>query len=259
MKRFLKIFFHSKIGRHFRNLIGFRPPIFLYDYEKQYLASDMFIWRTDHGFETIFKASDILKKYYEINSILRVLFYDSNGTLIKESSYDFKGGALTINIDKELLGVEDFGTFCVFNVPKENFSKQLNVTNRCYIGFGRNGSFSMLHGNIVGLMTDPNTSKTDFEKSIVPAVSPRKGTYKYVIQKKHLTHYTTTLGFSNPLNRNIMISVNGNKKIIKSRGCVLVPLVIESTNGLVEVYSDFVFPRPIVICDDGKFIDCHHA
>tara|TARA_B100000315_G_C14578033_1_gene588953 strand:- start:1429 stop:2124 length:696 start_codon:yes stop_codon:yes gene_type:complete len=231
--------------------------MFLYDCEDDYISSDLFLWRTDKGFETVFKASDILRKYYGVDSVLRVIFYDSSGVFIYQKDFKFDDSTLTIEIKGELLNREDIGTFAVFNVPTEQTSKNINVTNRCYVGYGRNGSFSMVHGNIIGVMTSPKGTDRGFHQSITPAISGRKGSYKYVIQKRNDGDKNTSLGFTNPLNRRIYVNVNGNISQINPRGCALI--TVDTAEDIFEVKSDFIFPRPIVICDDGRFIDCLHG
>ena len=59
-----------------RNFFGFRPPVVLLDNKKSFLASDLFFWRTDQGYSTIFKASDILKKFYDEESALFLQAYN---------------------------------------------------------------------------------------------------------------------------------------------------------------------------------------
>ena len=259
MKRFIKQAYHSKIGRVARNFTGFRPPIFLYDYEEEYLASDLFVWRTDHGFETIFKATNILEKFYGITSILKFIFYDNLGNFLREMDLEFSEGALSFLINENLLGRSGYGTFCVFNCPKKQTSKQISITNRCYVGYGKESAFSMFHGNIVSLMVHPTKPINEFENSIVPAVTSRKGVYRYTIQKNFDLDATTTLCFSNPLNRVINFSVNRVKGTINSRGCNLFPVIDNQLDGLITIESDFMFPRPIIICEKGDYLDCHHA
>ena len=64
MKKYLKPLYNSVLGIAFRNLVGFRPPVSLLQNEKSFLASDLFVWRTDQSYSTIFKASDILKTQF---------------------------------------------------------------------------------------------------------------------------------------------------------------------------------------------------
>ncbi len=260
MKKFLKKVFNSSFGITIRNLVNFRPPIFLHLYKEQYLASDLFVWRTDNKYETIFKGSNIIKKYYGLRSGLKIIFYRESGSLLKEIDIDFPEiGTFTLLINEELLGVESTGTFCVFNYPKDKTQKKLSVTNRCYVGYGRMGSFSMFHGNMVALLLRQDTPLNAMANCLTPAVSSRTGTYEYIIQKKFDSESIVTLVFSNPLHRKVNFSVNGKKSTIKPRGCNLFLVDDHTLDGIITVQSDFIFPRPIVICENENYIDCHHG
>lgn len=260
MKKFLKQVFNSNLGITVRNLVNFRPPQFLHSYTEQYLASDLFVWRTDNNYETIFKGSNILKKYYGLRSGLKIIFYNASGSLIKEIDIDFPEiGTFTLLINKELLGLENIGTFCVFNYPKDKTHKKLSVTNKCYVGYGKAGSFSMFHGNMVALMLRQDVPSCAMANSLFPSISSRTGTYEYKIQKNFDSLATVTLVFSNPLRREVNYSVNNKKNMIKPLGCSLFLVDDCKVNGVITIKSDFIFPRPIVICENENYIDCHHG
>lgn len=260
MKKFLKQVFNSSLGISVRNLVNFRPPKFLHVYKEQYLASDLFVWRTDNNYETIFKGSNILKKYYSLRSGLKIIFYNESGSLLKEIDIDFPEiGTFTLLINEELLGVESTGTFCVFNYPKDKTQRKLSVTNKCYVGYGRAGSFSMVHGNMVALYLRQDTPSSAMANSLSTSVSSRAGTYKYMIQKKFDSESIVTLVFSNPLRRDVNFSVNGKKNTIKPQGCSLFLVDDYTVDGVITIKSDFIFPRPIVICENENYIDCHHG
>lgn len=261
MRKFIRDVFHSKMGRAVRDQIDFRPTTFLYDYEEEYLASDLFVWRTDNGFKTIFNSSDILKKYYNISSTLKFVFFNNDGQFIKELQGDFdKSGMNSLLIDKQLMGTEGFGTFFVINAPNERGTQKLNVTNRCYIGYGKGDKFSMVHGNIVALMLNPSECDKPPHLSVKSAITPRKGNFTYVLQEKFDPDNSNTLCFTNPLDRTITISLNGGvTHLIKSKGCLFIELSKEQTSGVIEVKSDFYWPRPSVMVERNGFLDCHHC
>lgn len=259
IRKILKLLFHSKFFRSVRNLVGFRPPVFIYDYEAEYIASDLFIWRTDHGFQTVFKSSDILKKYYGLDSVLKIFFYNHNGKFIKEHTAEYQNYTLEIIINEELLGLSGNGTFCAFHHPKEYVQHNVNITNRCYVGYGRNNSFSMVHGNIIGLMASSKTNQKELFNSIKPAINERKFKFKYLLQTKKRNLPYSVLAFSNPINRSIFIEVNKKTYSIHPRGCALVSLDHVAALDIIEVKSDFANARPIIMYDDGIIVDCLHA
>ena len=208
------------MGIALRNLVGFRPPISLLENEKSYLASDLFVWRTDQGYSTIFRASDILKKFYNEDSALLLFFFDRYGREIFSKTLHFNNGIAEMTIDAGLMETESLGTFCAFNILTNHSDKKIKATNRCYVGYGRKGSFSMVHGNLIALYTNKLLSfKSSDLGSVNPAVSSRKGKYKYYLQKPNSKFFNNSLIFVNPLDRNISVSVSGNTFQIGSRCC----------------------------------------
>lgn len=261
MKKFLKAVFHSKLVRNIRNLTGIRPELFLFAHEDQYLLSDLFIWRTDSNFETVFNASDILNKYYDIPSKLYFIFFDSDGGFILTTELEFKNGVSRLIINEQLIGTNSYGTFCVLNIPTESYTKQINVTNRCYVGYGRDNAFSMVHGNMFALMvTKPSATLDDLITLLRPAISSRKSNFCYHIQKKQPRGTNTSYWFSNPLARSIKINI-GNKTItIQPRGCGFISFDKNEASSKPHIIkSDFSFARPILINEKDGFLDCHHG
>jgi hypothetical protein len=260
MKKLLKLIFHSRLARQLRITFGFHPPTFILPYGGQFLASDLFIWRTDDSFETIFKASDILKKFYEIKSNLHVLFFDHTGEFLCSKDISFHDNIAQFVIVADYVGRVGYGTFCVFNIPLEISQSSISVTNRCYVGFGKNGAFSMIHGNLNAFMiTDPYISLESLIEHIRPAVSSHKSSFKYYVQKKPSSAGTTEYWFANPLSRDIAVEVEGQVINIKPYGCGFVTFFNDSAEEPRCINSDFCFARPILINETNGFIDCHHG
>jgi len=258
MKKYLRPLFNSFLGVALRNLIGFRPPLYLLENKKTYLASDLFFWRTDQGYSTIFKASDILKKFYDEESDLFLFFFDKQGREIFSKTLHFNNGIAELTIDTRLIGMEGLGTFCAFNILKNKSDKQIKATNRCYVGYGKKGSFSMAHGNLLALYTNKLLSLRSSEPdSIKPAISSKKGKYKYYLQKSNGEIFDNSLIFVNPLDRDISVSVSGNNVQIGSRCCEAIE--VNKYDEIIVIESDFIFPRPIVFSENGDFIDVHHG
>jgi len=262
MKKYLRPLYTSKVGVAFRNFLNIRPPVFTYEHQAAYLSSDLFIWRTDCGFTTVFKASDILKKYYEIDSYLKLVIYDSAGNHIGTHDIEFYEGTLTFLIDKKTVGREGHGTFCAINLPaRRNLNPPtFNVINRCYVGYGVNGSYSMVHGNLVGVWVDPKIPPDEIQYNLTPAANSKRGKYTYMIQDSFSHSIELSLMFSNPLKRHIKLKVNGQTHTIEPMGSLIqVNGHLYDRNGVVTIQSDFIFPRPLIIVKDGIFIDCHHG
>ena len=59
---------YTKLGVWFRNITGLRPVgINTYNLSENYSISDAFFWRTNDGFKTIFKFSDLLKIFFKLD------------------------------------------------------------------------------------------------------------------------------------------------------------------------------------------------
>jgi len=260
MKKFLVKLFDSPLGVSLRNILGFRPPIFLFPYQSQFLSSDLFIWRTDNGLETLFKASDILGKFYNLDSKLFFIFFDNSGKFIKSTELEFKNGIAELLVNKEFIGLEGHGTFCALNLPLSKARVAINVANRCYVGYGREKAFSMVHGNLFAVMiTNPYTPISDIIEELRPAISHRKTQFAYQVQKKASPNSVINYWFVNPLKRKINISINNKSISIESYGCGSIEIEDSSDAQPHVIESDFVFARPIIICEKNGIIDCLHG
>lgn len=259
MKKYVRPLWEFKITRKIRNLIVFKDNFRRWPLERNYLASDLFIWRTDNGLSTVFKSNNILFDYYSVDSYLKIVFYNKNGKYIRELDVDFVEGLGEILIHKELLGCEDYGTFCVFNMPSGELKQEVKIINRCYVGYGRGKCLSMMHGNLVAVMVNPKVPGERVVKNIKSAVFSRKTEKKYSIQSPFYSGFTHSLLFSNPSDIAILVNVNGISYQIESRGCNIVTPKFEGDCGKVEIVSDFFYPRPLVITENEKFVDCYHA
>ena len=245
--KLLKSVFRSKLSLFLRDKIGFRAPIFLVENESSFLSSDLFFWRTDKDYSTIFKASDILKKFYKIDSSLTLVFFDNEGKFLLKKNYEFNYGMVSVNIDNDLLKKKGFGTFIALNVPLKEFDSELKVTNKCYVGYGKKSCYSMVHGNMIAIKSYPNKIKNIMNlKKLFPAISSRKGKYIYCLQKPNYSFIKMSLIFSNPINRSIEICVDQKKYQIKSKACIVVN--IESESEMINIQSNFIWPRPLVWC-----------
>ena len=90
--KILKKLFNSNFSITVRNTFKIAP---INIYFKQAIinnhistVSDCFLWRTDGGFETKFKFSDLLKLFYNVdNSFVELHFYSRQNSLIKVIEY----------------------------------------------------------------------------------------------------------------------------------------------------------------------------
>ena len=76
MKLLIKKIANSEIGILLRNSINFKPVYIKHsELDSPVSISDAFLWRTDNGYKTKFKYSDILALFYKVkNSRIEIQF-----------------------------------------------------------------------------------------------------------------------------------------------------------------------------------------
>ena len=253
MKEFLRPIYNNSSVIKFRNLLGIKP-IILKELSGSYAGSDLFIWRTDGDFSTIFRASDIAYNYYKKTSRLKLLFFDSNGELIEDVEVPFKGEVVNFKIDQSFLGREGFGSFLAFNLIDE-ISDSPQITNRCYVGYSINRDDpSFVHGNVISKYVSQGPKGADI--SLNNKFYEHSLNTQYLIQKDFSLLDRTELFFTNPLEKEITINANENS-------ITLMPLETDKISinecELIKVNSNFGFPRPVVFSYRENFFDVHHA
>ena len=105
MQSLIKKIANTKFGILLRNTLHIKP-IYLKVFEKNYptTVSDAFLWRTDNGYKTKFKYSDILDLFYKIkNSWVELHFYSKDNNLIKIEKVDNLKLSNELEINSEYL------------------------------------------------------------------------------------------------------------------------------------------------------------
>ena len=220
------------------------------------IISDSFIWRTDSGFETVFKFSDMPKIFLQKNDTkAEMLFYDSENNFLKKIYIDKLELSNSINIDKNFLdGFEGYGFFHIF-YKNENFQddEKTIFSNRCYLGFSKNSkNISFVHGN-----TYVYSKSFDFKikKSNFVNTSFLKN-QKYRIQNSFKHFDYSELFFTNPTDSKIKFSVNEDNYSINSYSSLLIKL--KKVN-VVDITSNCYWLRPIVFNYKNNFFDVYHS
>jgi hypothetical protein len=239
-----------------RNTLNYKPlKIFKFKILQfeQTSTSDAFIWRTDNGFTTKFKFSDILKLFFKIeNSFVELHFYSKFNKLItikKISDLDISN---EIIIDKNTIGgLEDYGVFYAFHIINEKNTQKISVSNKCYTGFSKNKVFyNFVHGNVLAKTYNYKNKKL-FE--IIKTSFIKNQTY--LIQKYFDLTEKNELFFSNPSNKSIIFNVN-KKKFNLKKGCSKL-IVIE--DNFIKIKSNCYNLRPIAFSYKQKYFDVHHC
>ena len=225
-------------------------------------VSDCFLWRTDSGFETKFKFSDLLKLFYNMdNSFVELHFYSRQNRLIKVIEFKNLNYSNEITISKEFLnGIEDYGVFYIYHYihPKNNTNFKIDnsndiLSNRCYLGYSKNNNLhSFVHGNVYAKFTKiyPNNKilsdiiKTSFFKNNT-----------YVIQKYFDNFDKNELAFSNPTSKTLRFNLEGKDYKLDS-GC---SIIVSINSKIIKIKSNCMYLRPSVFSYRGDYIDVHHS
>lgn len=258
MKSLVKKIFNTNIGIFIRNSLHIRP-VHLKPFKKNYptIISDAFLWRTDNGFKTKFKYSDILSLFYKIkNSWVEFHFYSKDNKLIKIEKINILNLSNELEITpKYLNNLEDYGVFYIYHFSEQNDALSNNdiISNRCYLGYSKNNNLhSFVHGNTLGKFTNVY-SKENILTDIVK-ISLFQNHY-YTIQKYFDDFDKNELIFINPTSKIIRFLIENKNFVLKPNCSVL----IETKNKIVSIKSNCLFFRPTVFSYKGKYLDVHHS
>ena len=258
MKSLVKILVNTNIGILLRNNLNFKP-VGLKLFEKDYpiSVSDCFLWRTDNGYKTKFKYSDILYLFYKIkNSWVEFHFFSKNHELIKVEKVNDLNLSNELEISSEYLNnLEDYGTFYIYHFSKntKNLNNKDIISNRCYTGYSQNNNlYSFVHGNTLGKFTSIFSNKTFLTDIVLTSALQN---YTYTIQKCFDSFDKNELFFTNPTSKKI-------KFTLESKNYELEPncsLLVEIKNSIISINSNCLFFRPIVFSYDNNYLDVHHS
>jgi len=258
MKSLVKKLINTNIGMLLRNNLNFKP-IRLKLFEKDYptSVSDAFLWRTDNGYKTKFKYSDILNLFYKIkNSWVEFHFYSKNNELIKIEKVNDLNLSNELEISSKYLNdLEDYGTFYIYHFSENTSDLNNNdiISNRCYLGYSQNNNlYSFVHGNTLGKFTSIFSNKT-FLTDIVKTSLFQNHTY--TIQKYFDGFDKNEFFFTNPTSKTIKFSIE-NKNYKLKPNC---SLLIEIKNSIISIKSNCLFFRPVIFSYKEKYLDVHHS
>ena len=258
MKKFLSKLIQTKLGKKIRVLINYKPkPIEIHNFNKSQSISDAFIWRTDNNFETIFRFTNILKFFYNIDSSVNLSFFNKNHEKIKNIDLENIKNNDEIKINKDFLnGIEDYGTFYIFHKSKKSLEikNSIILNNRCYVGFSKDKSIpSFVHGNTLVKSRDLNSNKVN---SNFVQISPFYY-QNYYIQNNFSNFDKTEICICNPTSKKIVFFVNNERFELNAWNLEIINLSKHSK--LINIKSKCMFLRPIIFNYKKNFFDVYHA
>ena len=258
MKSLVKKLANTNIAILLRNSLNFKPVSLKY-FEKDYptSVSDAFLWRTDNGYKTKFKYSDILNLFYKIkNSWVEFHFYSKNNELIKIEKVNNLNLSNELEINpKYLNNLKDYGTFYIYHFSENtnNLNNKDVISNRCYSGYSQNNNlYSFVHGNTLGKFTSI-FSKENILTDIVKTSLFQNHTY--TIQKYFENFDKNELFFINPTSKTIKFSIENKNFELKPNYLLLV----EIKSSIISIKSNCLFFRPTIFSYKGKYLDVHHS
>ena len=241
-----------------RNSFNFRP-VSIKIFKKKYpiTVSDAFLWKTDNGYKTKFKYSNILDLFYKIkDSFVEFHFYSKDNKLIKIERVNSLNLSNEFEITSEYLdNIKDYGVFYIYHFSnnKSDLNYKNIISNRCYIGYSQNNNlYSFVHGNTLSRFTSINSHSLIFTNLVKTSFFKN---HIYTIQKYFDDFDKNELYFVNPTSNIIHFSLD-KKNYKLSSGC---SLLIEPINSIVSIKSNCLFLRPTVFSYKGKYLDVHHS
>lgn len=239
-----------------RNTFKFKEQTILKNQIKSYSStSDAFTWRTDKGFITKFKFSDIIKLFYEIDkSYVELHFYTKTNRLIKKKIIKNLKISNEVKIDKYFLdGVESYGLFYAYHITDDRTKENISVNNKCYTGFSKNNNiFSFVHGSTLARSYDYKKNK--IISNIIQISYTKNRTYK--IQKFFSLNRMNELFFANPTLYTVKLSINHTENYsLKGGNSILIPV----KDNIITIKSNCSFLRPMAFSYDKTYLDVHHC
>jgi len=255
MKLLVKKIANSVLGVKLRNIIGFKPvPIFINKKCRGTSISDAYLWRTDNGYKTTYRYTDILGLFYKIkDSYIELAFYTKDNHFIKKITINELFFSNELLIDKDFLGgIEGYGVFYAFHRSDKNPRNDLIISNRGYVGFSfKDKLSSFVHSNLYVRYQslDGSHGGTDLVQS-----SLFKNTYK--IQNSFTNFTKSELFFVNPTSKKINFSIDDNKYKLENNCSLLIDISEKET---ISIISRCMFLRPIIFNYKDDFYDVYHA
>lgn len=247
----------AKASIRLRNALGIRPIYRRWHLlDESYVASDLFLWRTDSGFQTEFRVSDIMGKYYQQEGKYQVNIFDRLGREVNRLEGSFDEAVERIFINENNASPDSYGTFTVFHLPQELADTTYAITNRCYTGYSRPGCIpSFVHGNLLSriCLFEPGGNTR-----LISGFITHKRNTDFYIQKDLARFDKSELVFANPLETSILVTI-GQDHITLAPGEVRLLDLKISNSDPVRITSDFFFPRPLIFSYRDNRFDVHHA
>jgi hypothetical protein len=255
MRLLIKKIANLKVAIYLRNFLNIRPKKNNnLNYSSPISISDCFVWRTDNGFKTKFKYTDILNFFLKVkNSWVEIHIYSKKNKLLKiEKIKDLDLSNEFEITSKYLDNLEDYGVFYIYHFTNDTLEGDNAILNRCYLGFSKNNSlYSFVHGNVAAKFTAIKGSESSLH------ITDRTSIFKecnYKIQKYFYEFDRNELFIANYTSKSIKFTVeNKNYKLYSGNS-----IIIQTFNSIINIESN-CYIRPTIFSYKKKFFDVHHG
>ena len=256
MKSLIRKIISSKLSTALKNNLNYQTVPFNLTKVKYSSVSDVFLWRTDNGFSTIFKYTDILKLFFKIDeSYVEIVFYNKENVQIKKITINEMNYSNELLINAEFLDhTYDYGTFYIYHFTNKKIDNENILSNRCYLGFSRENNFySFMHGNTYAKFKKIDDSMTEDIDIIDKTIFKNK---IYKIQKFFGGFDKHELFFANPTSKTLNFSIDKKEFTLKERSLIMIKIIDKEQ---IEIKSNCLFLRPTVFSYSNNYFDVHHS
>lgn len=251
-----------------RNYLLIKPSIYLKPKSEDVSVSDFFFWRCDDDFETKFfitnLASQILPDIKQIDKI-KIMIFKSNGNLLETQDFTlqpFETREFFFNDKKYKNNYGSFFVFHQFEKLDDLINNGCHIAERGYTGYKKKtGVWNFVHGNhySASLLSNGEIQSlisTSFFKS------------NYRMQLSFKDSNKQQLIINNPDQKNFnydLIYLDENNNFLKKDALEVKPKETKlydldhENMSFIEIKSNFIFCRPLVLKHYDNYFDIFHA
>ncbi len=274
IRQLLRDLSDSPLGTRVRAWSGIRSPQIVRPWNAGDTVSDLFMWRSDTEWQTVFLLSNIPTLIDPASKIADRVFlevYDVAGHRIAKQDIVLAPGETKQIEVGSLIGDRaqgGCGTFCVFHHPERSpglfEEKSMNISERGYVGYRRSGDeiWAMVHGNANAFAMG---AAEPYSISVVTS-----GTQIYRLQVRLDDCIKFQLACSNPSQKPQTLTaqyhddegalVGTCDAVVPARGVHLFDSsAISKRACLVELFSNVMVWRPLVFKFYSGHFDVFHG
>ncbi len=266
-----KTLFNSNVGFRLRHLLRYRPPMAFKPSDKKASVSDMFFWKEDERWETMFNLTNIgtsILPDEPIEDHVVLIILDDQGNTILEKNYVLKPHEMKRILFKDfkLKGKGSFACFHDIGEYSALLEQGSHVIDRGYIGYRRDKKlWNFIHGNLIAACYDKK--KHNHIQGLLITNIIKQNTYRPQVTFDDCCQFSIVCINTSSKIQAIDIEkrlVSGQSQILKE---TLAPLstheiLIENPDKSIRhiyIHSKIVMFRPIIFKSYDYYFDAFHS